>query len=650
ILLRIVGLGATQAFPTPDGLNVTSILGRPDGSAWAGTTQNLLRFDGSSWSVVALPGVTPARVLSLAADAAGGIWIGTDTKGAVLLDPGGTHPVTGLPGGAVTGIASEPSGDVWIGVQTGGAAHVHGLAVDRLLTVADGLPTNLVQSIGVDQAGRLWVGTTNGVAYFASGAVAVYNTGDGLQTSNVTAMLADTSEALLGSDSNGLVLFHRDALAPRVALTDVPAPVIATRAARVDFAGGDLSSSSTLVGFSWSLDGAPATPFTSDQTARLQALLDGPHEVRVWAQDRALNVTPAAATIDFEVDATPPQPRLAKPAFGDVVRGVTPIVPIVDEPRFAKWTLDLRRAGSEDPALNPWSTLGTSTTPPTSGVALLQWDTKPYLDGVYELRFSVADTLGLVGYAIVNVTVDNLSPGDQVTSPARIDNTNGGRVFTLNAEVELYFPPHSLDEDRIVTIDTVATAPATLPPGASGLVAAWHVTPAGFETRKPVTLTFDEKFFAQGGAGSDLAVFAVNSDGGYSYLGGSTDAAHGTLVTTASVLGDFVVARGLFTGLAGSGRSLDVQPRAFSPNGTTFDNRAAISFNLETAEGARVFVYDRSGRLVKRVHDGPLAAGRNVVYWDGKDGNGDPAPSGLYLVAVEVGGKSDVRSVAVVNR
>src|SRR5262249_7024241 len=272
-LLRIVGLGATQAFPTPDGLNVTSILGRPDGSAWAGTTQNLLRFDGSSWSVVALPGVTPARVLSLAAAAAGGIWIGTDTKGAVLLDPGGTHPVTGLPGGAVTGIASEPSGDVWIGVQTGGAAHVHGLAVDRLLTVADGLPTNLVQSIGVDQAGRLWVGTTNGVAYFASGAAAVYNTGDGLQTSNGTAMLADTSEAVLGSDSNGLVLFHRDALAPRVALTDVPAPVIATRAARVDFAGGDLSSSSTLVGFSWSLDGAPATPFTSDQTARLQALL-----------------------------------------------------------------------------------------------------------------------------------------------------------------------------------------------------------------------------------------------------------------------------------------------------------------------------------------------------------------------------------------
>jgi hypothetical protein len=333
-----------------------------------------------------------------------------------------------------------------------------------------------------------------------------------------------------------------------------------------------------------------------------------------------------------------------------VVRGATPVVAIVDEPRFASWALDVRPAGQEDPALNPWHDLGTSTTAPVSGATLLDWDTKPYPDGIYEMRFSVADTLGLTGYAIVNVTVDNLSPGDQVTSPARVDNTNGGRVFTLHAEVELYFPPHALDEDRIVTIDTLAATPAALPPGASGLVSAWHVTPAGFQTKKPVTVTFDERFFPQGGAGTDLAAFALHSDGSYQYLGGSTDAVHGTLVTTTSLLGDIVVARGLFTGLAGTGRALDVQPRAFSPLGSTFDTRAAISFNLETPEGTRVFVYDRSGRLVRRVFDGALAAGRNVVYWDGRDGHGDPAPSGLYLVAVEVAGKSEVRSVAVVNR
>jgi ligand-binding sensor domain-containing protein len=651
-LVRIGGTQATLTLPTPDGANVVAMLGRPDGMAWAGTTQNLLRYDGSAWSVAAVTGMTPARFMALAADSTGGIWVGTDTKGAARYDPatGNAQSVTGYPGGPVSSFAVDANNDVWIGSQTSGVAHARGGIVERVLTAADGLPNNTVLSLGIDQAGRLWVGTTNGVAYLDQGAAAVYNTGDGLQTSQVWAMLADTSEALLGSDSNGLALFHRDALAPHVALTDVPSGVVASRSARVDFAGGDLSSDNTQVTFSWSLDGAPGTPFATDRTARLSALADGVHELRVWARDRALNVTPTPATLDFEVDATPPQPVLARPAFGAVVRGVTPVVALLDEPRFAKWTLDVRPAGQEDPALNPWRILGTSTTPPVSGATLLDWDTKPYPDGVYEMRFSVDDTLGLVGYAIVNVTVDNLAPGDAVTSPARVDNTNGGRVFTLNAEVELYFPPHALDEDRIVTIDTVAAPPATLPPGASALASAWRVTPTGFATTKPVTVTFDERFFPQGGAGSDLAVFAVAPNGSYSYLGGSTNATNGTLVTTTSVLGDLVVARGLFTGLAGSGRQLDVQPRAFSPIGTTFDTRAAISFNLESPEGARVFVYDRSGRLVRRVFDGPLAAGKNVVYWDGRDARGDVAPSGLYLVAVEVGGKADVRSVAVVNR
>jgi ligand-binding sensor domain-containing protein len=647
-LVRIAGTQATQTLPTPDGASIASMMGRPDGTAWGGTAQSLLRFDGSTWSAI---GVS-ARVMALAADSTGGIWLGTDSKGPSRYDPatGNMQMVTGYPGGPVSSLAVDATNDVWVGSQTSGVSHVHAGAVDRVLTSADGLPNNTVLSLGIDQAGRLWVGTINGVAYLDQGAVAVYNTGDGLQTSQVWSMVADTSEALLGSDSNGLALFHRDGLAPRVALTDVPAGVVASRSARVDFAGGDLSSDNTQVSFSWSLDGAASTPYASDRTARLSALADGVHELRVWARDRALNVTPTPATLDFEVDATPPQPALAKPAFGAVVRGTTPVVAVVDEPRFASWTLDVRPAGQEDPALNPWHTLGTSTTPPVSGTTLLEWDTKPYRDGIYEMRFSVADTLGLVGYAIVNVTVDNLAPGDAVTSPARVDNTNGGRVFTLNAEVELYFPPHSLDEDRIITIDTLATTPATLPPGASGLVSAWQITPTGFQTKKPVTVTFDERFFTPGGAGNDFAVFDVAPDGTYSYLGGSTDAKNGTLVTTTSVLGSIVVARGLFTGLAGTGRQLDIQPRAFSPIGTTFDTRAAISFNLETPEGARVFVYDRSGRLVRRVFDGALAAGKNVVYWDGRDGRGDVAPSGLYLVAVEVAGKSDVRSVAVVNR
>jgi flagellar basal-body rod modification protein FlgD len=111
------------------------------------------------------------------------------------------------------------------------------------------------------------------------------------------------------------------------------------------------------------------------------------------------------------------------------------------------------------------------------------------------------------------------------------------------------------------------------------------------------------------------------------------------------------VARGNFAADGSAGRALDVQPRAFSPKGTTFDDRAAISFTLGGPGGdAKVSVYDRSGRLVRRVFAGALGAGRNVVYWDGRDGNGDTVPSGVYVVTVEAGGDTDVAAVAVVNR
>ena len=648
VISRIVGLAATKTYPTPDGQDLFSILGREDGTAWAGTRQTLAHFDRTSWSIYPLPGFAPAKITAIAVDSTEGVWIGTDSKGAGRIDPlsGVLTPLAGLPSNAVNAIHVAANHDVWIATVAGAARVVNG-AVSDLLTVAQGLPNNIVLSIGTDQAGRVWVGTTNGVVYLEPGAAAVYNTGDGLQTSSVTAMLADTSEALLGSDSNGLALFHRDNLPPRVALTDVPSAVFASRTARVDFTGGDLSSDNAQVQFSWRLNGQVRVPFSTDKTARLLGLADDIYTIEVLGRDRALNVTPSPAAFTFEVDATPPQPRLARPTFDAVVRGTTPIVPIVAEPRFASWKLDFRPAGEEDPIKNPWHVvINAATLPPDT----LLWDTTPYLDGVYELRLSVTDTLGLTGYAIVNTTIDNLSPGDAVTSPARIDNNTGGRVFTLNAEVELYFPPHALDGNPIITIDTLGV-PGQLPPGASSILSAWHVTPTGLETHKPVTLTIELGAQAAiGDQSTGFGVFALAGAGTYSYLGGSLDAASGKLVTTTSRLGDFVVARGLFAGLAGGGRALDIQPRAFSPLGTTFDDRAAISFQLASAEGARIYVYDRSGRLVRRVFDGPLNSGRNVVYWDGRDGNGDTVPSGLYLVTVEAEGKTDVRSVAVVNR
>jgi ligand-binding sensor domain-containing protein len=673
-IFRVGGAAVTASYATPDAQDVFALLGAGDGTAWAGTRRNLLRFDGSAWAVRDLPGFAPTKIVSLATDAAGRVWAASSTAGAARLDPAGGAVelfggAQGLPSTNLYQVFVAAGGDVWFATAAG-LARLRGSAVDRVFTTADGLPSSVVLSVGEDQAGRLWVGTANGLAYAAAAGDAwtAFNTGDGLPSSVVTTLVADTSEALLGSDQNGVALFRRDGQPPHAAIVIAPAEVTSSRSAAFFFEGGDLDSQPQYLRYSWSLDGAASEPFSTETNARAAGLADGPHVFEVRARDRALNVTGSPAAYAFEVDGTPPQPVLARPVFGAVVNGVTPVVAGIREPRFQSWKVDVRPAGESDPAKNPWILLGESVEPPAPLDTLLEWDTAAFPDGVQELRVSVADTLGLIGYATVEVTVDNQAPLDAVTSPARVNSDAGGRVYTLAGEVEVYFPPRALDLDRLVSIDTLTTAPAALPPGAQQVLAAWSVAPLGFATQKPVTVTFATRFFpvalppegaAGGGATAaaaapalpSVSVFALDDGGAYTFLGGNLDAAHGTLTTTTSQLGKLVVARGLFAAAADAGRALEVQPRAFSPKGGTFDDRAAISFTLGGSGGdARVSVYDRAGRLVRRVFDGLLGGGRNVVYWDGRDGNGETVPSGVYAVVVEATGDTDVASVAVVNR
>lgn len=65
--------------------------------------------------------------------------------------------------------------------------------------------------------------------------------------------------------------------------------------------------------------------------------------------------------------------------------------------------------------------------------------------------------------------------------------------------------------------------------------------------------------------------------------------------------------------------------------------RGECRFELVGPVGARatVRVYDVSGRLVDTVFDGRLDGGREALIWDGLDGSGHRAASGVYLAKVE---------------
>jgi flagellar hook assembly protein FlgD len=78
---------------------------------------------------------------------------------------------------------------------------------------------------------------------------------------------------------------------------------------------------------------------------------------------------------------------------------------------------------------------------------------------------------------------------------------------------------------------------------------------------------------------------------------------------------------------------LRVHPNPFSAS-TTIAYTAAQDGNV------RIQVYDVRGRLVRTLADRIRVTGNHVAEWDGFTRDGSPAPSGVYFVRVEAGGRA----------
>ncbi len=75
---------------------------------------------------------------------------------------------------------------------------------------------------------------------------------------------------------------------------------------------------------------------------------------------------------------------------------------------------------------------------------------------------------------------------------------------------------------------------------------------------------------------------------------------------------------------------------ALAPNyPNPFNPQTTIAFSLPQAGHARLSIYDVTGRLVRTLLDGALAAGPQTAVWDGTDAAGRGAASGTYLYRLE---------------
>ena len=69
-------------------------------------------------------------------------------------------------------------------------------------------------------------------------------------------------------------------------------------------------------------------------------------------------------------------------------------------------------------------------------------------------------------------------------------------------------------------------------------------------------------------------------------------------------------------------------PNPFNPSTT-------LSFSLPSSGDVRLSIYDLTGRLVVRLLDEPMSAGVKSLRWAGRDGDGGPVASGVYVLRLE---------------
>ncbi len=74
-----------------------------------------------------------------------------------------------------------------------------------------------------------------------------------------------------------------------------------------------------------------------------------------------------------------------------------------------------------------------------------------------------------------------------------------------------------------------------------------------------------------------------------------------------------------------------------------------IYFNLSKSTDAGINVYDRSGRLIRNLINGPLAAGAHSIEWDCRDNFGKAVPSGVYFYRLNTSEFNETKNIIILQ-
>jgi len=641
-----------RVFTTADGLvNDTVQVALVDlrGRLWLGTNHGACRYDTTSWRTFAgSEGLTNTVVRSLWADQQGRIGFGSDV-GVSFLDEASVDPWThytvansGLVSNAVFAMLQDREGKFWFGTHEG-LSSFDGTSW-RVFTTSEGLASNLVNALLEDREGVLWVSTDRGLSRFDGSEWHSYVTE--LPSPMAKASHETRSGDLWIGTTAGAARHEPDRVPPHAVLWPLPPELSGNMVHTFTYSPAFRDDG---VEFSTSLDAAMWSPWTRDGFTVFQALADGVHELRVRARDE-LALTDSTTLWRFTVDATPPAPRLAHPVFGQAVRDSVTIRGTADDARFLSYRVEVRAEGAASWDSTVATVLGEGSERVVDGV-LAGWNTVGYAEGNYELRVAEFDVLGLTGATTVAVIVDNAPPWSDQTTPAKVSAAMGGHVYTTSADAHLYFPPHAVPEDALVTLEarSLSALPTPLPTGAYPLHGGFDLSWSVGSLLKPIS--FDLAVPGGNFSTASLALWRYDPVGSWVRHGGTPNSDRTRVSAPINQAGHYA----LFAGgpeILGQAEvsTISLTPRVFSPSGAFARSEIEIGFTLGRAGNVSVRVYNRAGRLVRQLADGtPMGAGANLMRWDGTDRDGRPAVSGLYLVALEAFGLRRTSTLVVIR-
>jgi len=91
--------------------------------------------------------------------------------------------------------------------------------------------------------------------------------------------------------------------------------------------------------------------------------------------------------------------------------------------------------------------------------------------------------------------------------------------------------------------------------------------------------------------------------------------------------------------------ALELQPNIPNP----FNPSTTLSFRLAGESHVRLDIYDVAGQVVRTLVDGRRQAGLHQVVWDGRDGEGRAAATGVYFVKVRAENEVRTQKIALIK-